>query len=168
MIPPEVDSYLAKDTGEILRPDRKAAEAAAAVVIAATVEDGRAGAHHGDALFAGGCGRRFDGTAEIMWNSLQKLAALPDETHIYCAHEYTLANLEFARWADPDNTELANYQHWCQQQRELQQPTLPTPLAVQRQINPFLRAENVGLQHRWQQHNAVDLFAALRSAKDRF
>mgnify|MGYP006158395143 CR=1 FL=1 len=122
----------------------------------------------GDTLFNAGCGRLFEGTAAQMWQSLSRILTLPDQTLIYATHEYTLDNLEFARWADPDNTELANYQHWCQQQRELQQPTLPTPLAMQRQINPFLRAEDVGLQHRWQQHNAVDLFTALRSAKDRF
>lgn len=122
----------------------------------------------GDTLFNAGCGRLFEGTAAQMWQSLSRILTLPDQTLLYATHEYTLANLEFARWADPDNTELANYQHWCQQQRELQQPTLPTPLAVQRQINPFLRAEDVDLQHRWQQHNAVDLFTALRSAKDRF
>lgn len=122
----------------------------------------------GDTLFNAGCGRLFEGTATQMWQSLSRILSLPDQTLVYATHEYTLANLEFARWADPDNTELVKYQHWCQQQRELQLPTLPTPLAVQRQINPFLRAENVGLQHRWQQHNAVDLFTALRSAKDRF
>ncbi len=122
----------------------------------------------GDTLFNAGCGRLFEGSAAQMWQSLSRILMLPDQTLIYATHEYTLANLEFARWADPDNTELADYQHWCQQQRELQQPTLPTPLAVQRKINPFLRAEDVGLQHRWQQHNAVDLFTALRSAKDRF
>lgn len=122
----------------------------------------------GDTLFNAGCGRLFEGTAQQMWQSLSRILTLPDQTLVYATHEYTLANLEFARWADPDNTELADYQHWCQQQRELQQPTLPTPLAVQRQINPFLRAENVDLQRRWQQHNAVSLFTALRSAKDRF
>lgn len=122
----------------------------------------------GDTLFNAGCGRLFEGTAAQMWQSLSRILALADQTLIYATHEYTLANLEFARWADPDNTELADYQHWCQQQREQQRPTLPTSLAVQRQINPFLRAEDVGLQHRWQQHNAVDLFTALRSAKDRF
>jgi hydroxyacylglutathione hydrolase len=122
----------------------------------------------GDTLFNAGCGRLFEGTAAQMWQSLSRLLQLPDQTLIYATHEYTLANLEFALWADPDNTELANYQHWCKQQREMQQPTLPTPLSVQRQINPFLRAEDAALQHRWQQSNAVDLFTALRSAKDRF
>lgn len=122
----------------------------------------------GDTLFNAGCGRLFEGTAQQMWQSLSRILSLADQTLIYATHEYTLANLEFARWADPDNKDLPHYQTWCQQQREQQQPTLPTTLAVQRQINPFLRAEHVGLQHRWQQHNAVDLFTALRSAKDRF
>lgn len=122
----------------------------------------------GDTLFNAGCGRLFEGSAAQMWQSLSRILTLPDQTLVYATHEYTLANLEFARWADPDNTELADYQHRCQQQREQQQATLPTPLAVQRQINPFLRAEDAALQHRWQQHNAVDLFTALRSAKDRF
>lgn len=122
----------------------------------------------GDTLFNAGCGRLFEGTATQMWNSLQRILALPDQTLLYATHEYTLANLEFACWADPENTELADYQHWCKKQREMQQPTLPTPLAVQRLINPFLRADNAELQHRWQKFNAVDLFTALRSAKDRF
>lgn len=122
----------------------------------------------GDTLFSVGCGRLFEGTAQQMWQSLQRIMALPDQTLIYATHEYTLANIEFALWADPENTELVKYQHWCQHQRNMQRPTLPTSLAVQRQVNPFLRAENVRLQHRWQQHNAVDLFTALRTAKDRF
>ena len=122
----------------------------------------------GDTLFNAGCGRLFEGTATQMWHSLSRILQLPDQTLIYATHEYTLANLDFALWADPENKELASYQLWCQQQRDMQQPTLPTPLSVQRQINPFLRAEDVVLQHRWQKSNAVDLFTALRSAKDRF
>jgi hydroxyacylglutathione hydrolase len=122
----------------------------------------------GDTLFNAGCGRLFEGSARQMWHSLSRILALPDQTLIYASHEYTLANLDFARWADPENQQLVDYQLWCQQQRELQQPTLPTPLGVQRQINPFLRADQAALQRHWQQHNALDLFAALRSAKDRF
>ncbi|MCV2354894.1 hydroxyacylglutathione hydrolase [Paucibacter sp. B2R-40] len=93
----------------------------------------------GDTLFSGGCGRLFEGTPAQMFASLQTLAGLPGATRVCCTHEYTLANLRFARTVEPDNPELANYQHWCEQRRRDDLPTLPSNLGLELQINPFLR-----------------------------
>ncbi|MBQ4836429.1 hydroxyacylglutathione hydrolase [Pseudoalteromonas luteoviolacea] len=96
----------------------------------------------GDTLFSGGCGRLFEGTAEQMWHSLQSLLKLPDSCQIYCTHEYTLANLAFAHAVEPNNKLLEKHISWCQQQRGQDLPTLPTNMGIERQINPFLRAEH--------------------------
>ncbi|MEN9321562.1 MAG: hypothetical protein RL039_1375 [Pseudomonadota bacterium] len=93
----------------------------------------------GDTLFSGGCGRLFEGTAAQMHASLQQLAALPASTQVFCAHEYTLSNLRFALAVEPDNAVLQQYQHWCQQQRDHGLPTLPSTMAQELAINPFLR-----------------------------
>lgn len=95
----------------------------------------------GDALFAGGCGKRFDGTAEIMWESLQKLAALPDDTQIYCAHEYTLANLTFAIAVEPDNQALCERLEHVQHLRAQGHITLPSSMLEEKRTNPFLRCQ---------------------------
>ncbi|MFM8866324.1 MAG: hydroxyacylglutathione hydrolase [Limnohabitans sp.] len=94
----------------------------------------------GDTLFSGGCGRLFEGTPAQMLHSLQRLAALPPETRVCCAHEYTLSNLRFARAVEPDNAALAAYASECQQRRAQGQPTLPARLGTELQINPFLRS----------------------------
>lgn len=127
----------------------------------------------GDALFAGGCGRRFDGTAEIMWNSLQKLASLPDDTQIYCAHEYTLANLEFAQAVEPENTELRGRLNQVKELRAQNQITLPSTILLEKRTNPFLRCQQPGIKFfinkRSGQHTAntpAELFGALRTIKD--
>jgi len=93
----------------------------------------------GDALFACGCGRVFEGTFQQMQESLAKLAALPVETNIYCAHEYTLANIRFARIADPDNAALSQRAEKEQQTRAQGLPTVPSTLALEKATNPFLR-----------------------------
>lgn len=93
----------------------------------------------GDTLFSAGCGRLFEGTPAQMHQSLQKLAALPADTRVFCTHEYTLSNLRFARHIEPDNEALLAYQAWCLAQRELGLPTLPSTLALELRINPFLR-----------------------------
>jgi hydroxyacylglutathione hydrolase len=93
----------------------------------------------GDTLFSAGCGRLFEGTAVQMHASLQRLAALPDATAVCCAHEYTLSNLAFAVSIEPDNEMLARHQAACRVLRAADQPTLPTTLGLERQINPFLR-----------------------------
>lgn len=93
----------------------------------------------GDTLFAAGCGRVFDGTYEQLAHSLERLAALPADTQCYCAHEYTLANLGFAQWVEPDSTALAARLHADQQRRDLDQPTVPSRLDLECATNPFLR-----------------------------
>lgn len=126
----------------------------------------------GDSLFAGGCGRRFDGTAEIMWESLQKLAALPDDTQIYCAHEYTLANLEFAHAVEPDNKPLADRFEQVKQLRAQGRITLPSSILLEKRTNPFLRCQLTGIkiftENKTQQSLAspAEVFGALRLIKD--
>lgn len=126
----------------------------------------------GDALFAGGCGRRFDGTAEIMWESLQKLAALPDDTFIYCAHEYTLSNLRFALAAEPSNIAIQERLHHVEQLRTHGQITLPSTILLEKRTNPFLRCQEDAIKHFVQSHHpaplpsASDVFGALRTIKD--
>lgn len=93
----------------------------------------------GDTLFSGGCGRLFEGTPAQMLVSLDTLAALPPETRLCCAHEYTLSNLQFAQAVEPANTALAQYQQQCAALRAQQQPTLPSQIGLEQQINPFLR-----------------------------
>lgn len=127
----------------------------------------------GDTLFSGGCGRLFEGTPAQMLASLDQLAALPGETRVCCTHEYTLSNLRFARTVEPHNTTLQQYQVWCEQQRALGQPTLPSHLAQERAINPFLRVREPSVGHAVQQQDAaaiddVSTFAALRRWKDGF
>ncbi|KQM18805.1 hydroxyacylglutathione hydrolase [Novosphingobium sp. Leaf2] len=123
----------------------------------------------GDSLFALGCGRMFEGTPDQFWGSLQRLKALPGETMIYCAHEYTAANARFALHADPDNEELTAYAQEITQRRDKGLPTVPTKLERELATNPFLRADDPQMQARWAATgDPVATFAALRSAKDGF
>lgn len=127
----------------------------------------------GDSLFALGCGRMFEGTAPQFWASLCRLKALPAETVLYCAHEYTAANARFALHADPDNELLQDYVERVTRQREAGKPTVPTNLKRELAANPFLRADDPAMQARWAEHggkigDAVATFAALRAAKDSF
>ncbi|ESQ07862.1 MAG: hydroxyacylglutathione hydrolase [Thiohalocapsa sp. PB-PSB1] len=93
----------------------------------------------GDTLFAAGCGRVFDGTFEQLAASLRRISALPERTLCYCAHEYTLANLGFAAWVEPTSPALAERTARAQRQRQAQQPTVPSELALELATNPFLR-----------------------------
>jgi hydroxyacylglutathione hydrolase len=123
----------------------------------------------GDTLFALGCGRVFEGTMPQMWQSLLKLRDLPDDTTVYCAHEYTLSNARFARGIDPSNPALAVRAEAVARAREEGRPTVPSRLGDEKETNPFLRADDpvlaavMGLAGR----SAEDVFAAIRSAKDR-
>lgn len=99
----------------------------------------------GDTLFGAGCGRVFDGTVEQLAHSLERIAALPSETLCCCAHEYTLANLGFALWVEPDSAALATRLDADRQRREMGQPTLPTRLASELATNPFLRTRVPGV-----------------------
>jgi len=122
----------------------------------------------GDALFALGCGRLFEGTPQQMWTSLQKLAALPDDTTLYCAHEYTQANARFAVSVDPDNAALRERAARIDAQRAAGEATVPMSLAIEKATNPFLRApalkDAIGLS------GAADweAFAEVRKRKDTF
>ncbi|MGH6785407.1 MAG: hydroxyacylglutathione hydrolase [Novosphingobium sp.] len=122
----------------------------------------------GDAVFALGCGRMFEGQAAQFWASLSRIKALPPATMLYCAHEYTMGNARFALHADPDNAALHSYAAEVAQRRSHGQPTVPTKLARELAANPFLRADDPGLQARWGGGDAVATFAALRAAKDSF
>lgn len=93
----------------------------------------------GDTLFAAGCGRLFEGTPRQMYDSLTRLARLPDDTRVYCGHEYTLSNLKFARAAEPDNRRLPELETRMRALRERDQPTLPSTIAQEKATNPFLR-----------------------------
>ncbi len=128
----------------------------------------------GDTLFAGGCGRVFEGTYEQMHDSLQRLAALPDATRGCCGHEYTLANLAFARAVEPDNEELADRERRAQELRDAGEPTVPFTLAEERTTNPFLRC-HVPAVHAAAEARAgrtlsdpAEVFAVIRAWKDRF
>jgi hydroxyacylglutathione hydrolase len=127
----------------------------------------------GDTLFSGGCGRLFEGTAAQMLDSLDRLAALPGDTRVCCAHEYTLSNLKFALVVDPDNLELQTYAKACAALRQDQQPTLPVSMSIERAINPFLRSRSSAVTQAIRQREAhalddITTFAALRSWKNEF
>ena len=127
----------------------------------------------GDTLFSGGCGRLFEGSPAQMLASLDVLAALPDATRVCCAHEYTLSNLKFARAVDPANQALAQYTALALELRERQQPTLPSTILREREINPFLRTRQAALIAAAQGYDAsandeVSIFAALRQWKNDF
>jgi len=102
------------------------------------------------------------------WASLQRIKALPPETLLYCAHEYTASNARFALHADPDNADLQAYAAQIEKARAAGKPTVPTPLARELATNPFLRADDPALAARWGGGDAVATFAALRAAKDTF
>jgi len=128
----------------------------------------------GDTLFSGGCGRLFEGTPEQMLQSLDRLSSLPDDTRVCCAHEYTLSNLRFAQVVDPDNPALAAHVAHCQQLRERNQPTLPSSISLERQINPFLRCSQPALLAAALAHDpatpptALGVFTTLRAWKNVF
>jgi len=122
----------------------------------------------GDSLFALGCGRMFEGTAPQFWASLSRLKALPPETTLYCAHEYTEANARFALHADPDNAALTDYAAEIDSKRAAGRPTVPMGLARELATNPFLRADTAEIRARWGGNTPPETFAALRAAKDSF
>ena len=127
----------------------------------------------GDSIFALGCGRVFEGTMEMMWQSLKRLKALPPKTQLYCAHEYTASNAKFALHADPDNVALKAYADEVTDKRSRGEWTVPTRLDKELAANPFLRADVPDMQARWAKYggkagDAVATFAALRAAKDNF
>ena len=100
----------------------------------------------GDTLFIAGCGRLFEGTAADMHNNMVKLTALPDDTRVYCGHEYTVKNLQFALTLEPSNQKLQSKLQWAQDMRAKKQPTIPSTVAEEKEFNPFVRVNNSELQ----------------------
>jgi len=126
----------------------------------------------GDTLFGGGCGRLFEGTHEQMWDSLSKLSRLNDSTKVYCAHEYTLANLRFARNVDRENSALTSRISVDTQRRMKKEPTIPSIIGTERSTNPFLRAADGEFCASYAAVNnipadALSVFTHLRASKDR-
>jgi hydroxyacylglutathione hydrolase len=128
----------------------------------------------GDTLFAGGCGRLFEGTPAQMVESLAKLSSLPGDTRVYCAHEYTLSNLKFAAEVEPGNAELSDRIQRERAKRDQGEATVPTSIALERATNPFLRAHQKEIQESLQKAgrltelNEVSSFAALREWKNTY
>jgi hydroxyacylglutathione hydrolase len=124
----------------------------------------------GDALFALGCGRMFEGTPQQFHASLSRLKALPPQTVVYCAHEYTAANAAFALSVDPDNDALKAYADMVTAKRSRGEPTVPTTIAAEREANPFLRWDDPALRARLGLEQAEDwqVFAEVRRRKDVF
>ncbi len=127
----------------------------------------------GDTLFAGGCGRIFEGTYEQMFESLNKLSSLPKNTKIYCGHEYTLSNLKFAIEVDSSNKDLIKEYEQIKKLRNIDCPSLPSTLDRELKVNPFLRYDNYSIKNKIKKEfgisgNGLDIFTALRKWKDSF
>ncbi|GAB4433715.1 MAG: hypothetical protein OHK0035_18250 [Cyanobacteria bacterium J069] len=120
----------------------------------------------GDTLFSGGCGRLLEGTPTQMVQSLNKLRSLPDSTNVWCAHEYTLKNLQFALSVDSDNLALQSRYQQVLNQRQLRQATVPSRLEIEKQINPFLRWDDPAIQSAMNTQDPIQAFARLRGKKD--
>ncbi len=128
----------------------------------------------GDTLFSAGCGRLFEGTAVQMHDSLGRLASLPGETLVYCAHEYTLANLRFAHAVEPENAAIADYRLEVESLRARKMPSVPSSIARERAVNPFLRSHTQTVRKAAERYagrplpDDTSVFAAIRMWKDGF
>ena len=128
----------------------------------------------GDTLFSGGCGRLFEGTAEDMFSSLNKFISLPDETLVFCAHEYTQSNLKFALSVNPNNLDLIKYSKKVDKLRSNSEITLPSNIGLEKKINPFFLLNDKEILKNSEQFisgkisNSVESLAAIRSMKDSF
>ncbi|MFV0449843.1 MAG: hydroxyacylglutathione hydrolase [Vibrio sp.] len=126
----------------------------------------------GDVLFSGGCGRVFEGTMEQMFTSLEKIQALPEETEVYCAHEYTASNIAFAIAVEPHNEQLQIYRDEVIRLRAQNKSTIPTTLRKEKWINPFLRTREASViksvANRTAQYDPISIFTALREWKNDF
>lgn len=128
----------------------------------------------GDTLFSVGCGRLFEGTAAQLFDSLQKLQALPDDTAVYCGHEYTLANLQFALAVEPNNADVIAYLNKIKPASLQGTPSLPSTIGLEKMINPFFRCHNpavqqaVAKQYGSAVNTPLDVFTRLRQWKDIF
>lgn len=122
----------------------------------------------GDTLFGGGCGRLFEGTPAQLLNSLDRFRHLPEETRVWCAHEYTFNNLEFALTVEPHNDALQNRYHQVTQQRQRGEATIPSTIALEKQTNPFLRWDQGAIQSAMDSPDPVKVMTRLRGKKDLF
>ena len=122
----------------------------------------------GDTIFAGGCGRLFEGTPAQMVDSIGKLRQLPDNTRVWCAHEYTLSNLKFAVTVDPDNLDLQNRYQQVQEMRSRGEATIPSLLGEEKRTNPFLRWDADVLKKAMRLEEPARVFGKLRGMKDVF
>ncbi len=124
----------------------------------------------GDTLFSLGCGRMFEGDAETMWHSLDLLRHLPEDTRMFCGHEYTLANAEFALTVEPHNEDLKTRVEEARAQRRAGKPTIPTTIGLEKKTNPFLRPESIEIRETLDMMGVENyrVFAELRQRKDRF
>ncbi|MEM6254636.1 MAG: hydroxyacylglutathione hydrolase [Cyanobacteria bacterium P01_D01_bin.156] len=122
----------------------------------------------GDTLFAGGCGRLFEGTPAQMVNSLSKLRQLPDNTRVWCAHEYTLSNLKFAVTVDGQNPDLQKRYHQVQTARKKQEATVPSLLGIEKKTNPFLRWDQPAIKTAANMQEPARVFGRIRGMKDMF
>ncbi|CRL04077.1 CLUMA_CG017190, isoform A [Clunio marinus] len=124
----------------------------------------------GDTLFLGGCGRFFEGTAEQMYSALiEKLSNLPDETKVFCGHEYSLQNLKFANHVEPQNVTIQNKIEWSKAKRANNEPTVPSTIGEEKEINPFMRVCVDSVQQYAKSHgNPIEAMRAIRKVKDSF
>lgn len=128
----------------------------------------------GDTLFSAGCGRLFEGTAAQMVTSLSMLAELDEATQVYCGHEYTADNLRFALHVDPQNQDAVEYQAQCRAMMTERQCTLPSTIALEKRVNPFLRCDSPAVRAALERHTGksgfgtIEAFAELRAWKDTF
>ncbi len=127
----------------------------------------------GDTLFSAGCGRIFEGTPTQLFHSLERFKTLPPHTRLYCGHEYTLSNLKFAQLLEPENQQIIKHQKICEALRAQDLPTLPSTVALELQINPFLRTQENSLIHNTLKYNEnisdnhpLSIFTALRAWKN--
>ena len=126
----------------------------------------------GDTIFAAGCGRVFNGTMEQLHDSLAKIAKLPEDTLLYCAHEYTMANIGFAKWVEPESADLLAREQAAQALRDNNQQTVPSLLSLEKSTNPFLRThldhvvDKVATATGKTLSNSTEVFAAMRTWKD--
>lgn len=123
----------------------------------------------GDTLFQGGCGRFFEGTAHEMYAALyNKLGALPDNTLVFCGHEYTLQNLRFAQHVEPKNKYIKDRIEWAKVSRVSMNPTVPSTMGQEKLWNPFMRVDEPGVQEHTGQTDPICVMQAIRDEKDRF
>lgn len=123
----------------------------------------------GDTLFLGGCGRFFEGNAEQMHTALiGKLSKLPDETNVFCGHEYSLQNLKFGSHVEPENVDILSKIEWSKAKREAGEPTVPSTIGEEKMINPFMRVVTDSVQKFAKSTDAIETMTIIRKIKDSF